>query len=151
MIRTRCLNLIHIDDAARAVAAALAAVAPDAVYLVSDDRPVTRREYYSRVAKLLGSPAPRFAPSEAGGSNDARDATNKRVANQRMKARLGVDLIYPDITTGLPAALAQIAVVIRIDGQKSGPIPACAINRWAPARRSSASGPSRCALSGSAP
>jgi nucleoside-diphosphate-sugar epimerase len=102
----KILNLIHIDDAAQAVVAALAAASPDPLYLVSDDRPVTRREYYSLVAKLLGSPAPQFAPSEAGGSNEARDATSKRVANQRMKARLGLELIYPDITTGLPAALS---------------------------------------------
>src|SRR5262249_8342169 len=101
----KILNLIHIDDAAQTVVAALRAVAPDDVYLVSDDRPVTRREYYSLAANLLGSPAPRFAPSEGTGANEARDATSKRVANHRMKARLGVELIYPDITTGLPAAL----------------------------------------------
>jgi nucleoside-diphosphate-sugar epimerase len=101
------LNLIHIDDAAQAVVAALEVGAPDDVYLVSDDRPVTRREYYSLAAQLLGSPAPRFAPPEAGSSNEARDATSKRVANQRMKARLGLKLIYPDIATGLPAALSE--------------------------------------------
>jgi nucleoside-diphosphate-sugar epimerase len=102
----KMLNLIHIDDAAQAVVAALTAVAPGPLYLVSDDRPVTRREYYSLVARLLGAPAPRFVPSEAGGPNEARDATSKRVANQWMKARLGLELIYPDIATGLPAALS---------------------------------------------
>jgi nucleoside-diphosphate-sugar epimerase len=102
----KLLNLVHIDDAARAVVAVLAVAAPDPVYLVSDDRPVTRREYYSLVAKLLGSPTPRFVPSEAGGASAGRDATSKRVANHRMKARLGLELIYPDITTGLPAALS---------------------------------------------
>jgi nucleoside-diphosphate-sugar epimerase len=101
----KLLNLVHIDDAARAVVTALAFVEPDAVYLISDDRPVTRREYYSLAAELLGSPAPRFEPLGAGGSNEGRDATSKRVANHRMKARLGLELIYPDITTGLPAAL----------------------------------------------
>jgi nucleoside-diphosphate-sugar epimerase len=103
----KMLNLIHIDDAAQAVVAALTAIVPDDVYLISDDRPVTRREYYSLAAQLLGSPAPRFAPPEGGSSNEARDATSKRVANQRMKARLGLKLIYPDIATGLPAALSE--------------------------------------------
>jgi nucleoside-diphosphate-sugar epimerase len=102
----KMLNLIHIDDAAQAVVAALAVVAPGPVVLIGDDRPVARREYYSQVAKLLGSPAPRFVPSEAGSSNEARDATSKRVANHRMKARLGLELIYPDIASGLPAALS---------------------------------------------
>ena len=55
------LNLIHIDDAAQAAsAAALEAARPEPIYLVSDDRPVTRREYYTRMATLLGAPEPRF-------------------------------------------------------------------------------------------
>jgi nucleoside-diphosphate-sugar epimerase len=101
----KLLNLIHIDDAARAVMAALAVDSLDPIYLVSDDRPVTRREYYSLTATLLGAPAPRFVPPETGSLEEGRDATNKRVANHRIKARLGIELIYPDISTGLPAAL----------------------------------------------
>jgi hypothetical protein len=42
-----------------------------------------------------------------GSVESARDATNKRVATARMKRRLGVMLLYPDITTGLPAALLK--------------------------------------------
>ena len=58
----KLLNLIHIDDAASAAVAALSIPAPDPIYLVSDDRPVTRREYYSLIAKLLDAPPPRFVP-----------------------------------------------------------------------------------------
>jgi nucleoside-diphosphate-sugar epimerase len=101
----KLLNLIHIDDAARTVVSTLAADSRDRIYLVSDDRPVTRHEYYGLTASLLGAPAPRFAPPEAGSLEEGRDATNKRVANHRMKAGLGIELIYPDISTGLPAAL----------------------------------------------
>jgi nucleoside-diphosphate-sugar epimerase len=102
---SKLLNLVHIDDAAGAAAAALRAAAPDPIYLVSDDRPVTRREYYSLIAKLLDAPSPRFVPPGSGNPDVGRDATSKRVANQRMKAGLGVELIYPDISNGLPAAL----------------------------------------------
>jgi nucleoside-diphosphate-sugar epimerase len=102
----KLLNLIHIDDAAQAAVAALAAPDVAPVYLASDDRPVTRRDYYARVAALVGAPAPRFVPPQPGSAVDARDATSKRIANGRMKTGLGVDLFYPDIMTGLPAALS---------------------------------------------
>lgn len=104
---SKLLNLIHIDDAARAAVAALAIPKPDAMYLVSDDRPVTRLEYYSMVASLLGAPEPRFVVPEAGSLDMGRDATSKRIANHRTKTGLGLELAYPDITTGLPAALGD--------------------------------------------
>jgi nucleoside-diphosphate-sugar epimerase len=99
------LNLIHIDDAAQAAAAALGAVRPESLYVVTDDRPVTRDEYYTRMAELLGTPAPRFALVAADTPEAARDATNKRLSNRHIKSGLGLSLFYPDITTGLPAAL----------------------------------------------
>jgi nucleoside-diphosphate-sugar epimerase len=105
----RYLNLIHIDDAVRAAAAALDSTDLESVYLVADDRPVTRREYYSLAAGILGLPEPRFSCVDLEGAQADRDATNKRIANHRMKRGLGVNLQYPDITSGLPAALASSA------------------------------------------
>jgi nucleoside-diphosphate-sugar epimerase len=102
---SKFLNLIHIDDAAQAAAVALTTARPHRVYVVSDDRPVTREEYYSRMASILGAPTPRYAPAELASSESARDATNKRVCNRRMKLGLVPNLQYPDITTGLVAAL----------------------------------------------
>jgi nucleoside-diphosphate-sugar epimerase len=99
------LNLVHIDDAAAAAAAALDAGAPGPIYLVADDRPVTRHEYYKAAAAVLGAPEPRFETPRPGSPEAARDATSKRVVNRRMKQDLGVVLGYPDITTGLVAAL----------------------------------------------
>jgi nucleoside-diphosphate-sugar epimerase len=101
------LNLVHIEDAAQASAAALGATEPASIYLVADDRPVTRREYYSLAARILGAPEPRFEPPDPGRRETARDATNKRVSNDRMKRGLGIALLYPDIRTGLPAALGK--------------------------------------------
>jgi nucleoside-diphosphate-sugar epimerase len=99
------LNLIHIDDAAEAAVAALQAILPEPLYLIGDDRPVTRGEYYTLMATLLGAPEPRFNPTQPGTVEEARDATNKRVANERMKRGLGIALHYPDISVGLPPAL----------------------------------------------
>lgn len=101
----RFLNLVHIDDAAAAAAAVLDCENPAPVYLVADDRPVTRREYYATAARVIGAPEPRFEPPRPGSVESTRDATNKRVDNRRLKADLGVVLRYPDITTGLVAAL----------------------------------------------
>jgi nucleoside-diphosphate-sugar epimerase len=103
----KVLNLVHIDDAAQAVAAALARGAPGSVYLVCDDRPVERREYYQLAAALLGAPSPRFELPEPGSRKAGRDDSNKRISNRRLRSELGVTLAYPDITTGLPASLAD--------------------------------------------
>ncbi len=97
------LNLIHIDDAVQAASAALATEQAEPIYVVGDNRPVTRQEYYTRMATLLDAPAPRFEPPTPGSPEAARDATNKRIANHRIKSGLGVALVYPDITTGLRA------------------------------------------------
>jgi nucleoside-diphosphate-sugar epimerase len=101
---SKYLNLIHIDDAAAAAVAALERGSPGRVYLATDDRPVTREEYYTRAAACLGAPAPRFVSPEKGG-RAGLSVANKQVSNRRLKDELGVVLAYPDITTGLPAAL----------------------------------------------
>ncbi len=102
---SKLFNLIHIEDAAGAAMAALSVPSPDRLFLVADNRPVTRLEYYSLLATLLSAPAPRFTPPPPGSPDESRDSTSKRVANVRMKLRLLPSLNYPDITIGLPAAL----------------------------------------------
>jgi nucleoside-diphosphate-sugar epimerase len=115
----RFLNLIHIDDAVTASFAALFANHVEPLYLVCDDRPVRRREYYGLAAKLLGAPEPRFEKPVAGSAEDSRDASNKRVSNSLMKSELGVLLAYPDIATGLARALGVEAAELS-DGSISG-------------------------------
>jgi nucleoside-diphosphate-sugar epimerase len=98
------LNLVHIDDAASAAVVALQARDSGPLYLVSDDRPAKRREFYGTLAQLLGAPTPRFEPtSEAG---PVRRDSSKQISNRLLKLDLGFTLSYPDITIGLPAALA---------------------------------------------
>jgi nucleoside-diphosphate-sugar epimerase len=99
------LNMIHIDDAAQAASSALAARKAESLYVVCDDRPVTREEYYTQMARLLGTPDPRFLPPAPGSPDSTRDASNKRVLNKKIKRELGLTLSYPDITTGLAASL----------------------------------------------
>jgi nucleoside-diphosphate-sugar epimerase len=106
----RFVNLIHIDDAAEAAIAALDLGAAGRLYLACDDRPVERGEYAAAVADCLGAPPPRFQAPEPGSPEARREESNKRIANRRMKAELGVALAYPDITTGIPAALRAEAI-----------------------------------------
>ncbi len=101
---TKYLNLIHIEDAARVAVAALDRGQADQIYLASDDRPIQRGEYYQLAAELVGAPAPRFEPLPVR-SEATRAEANRKIKNQRMKVDLGVSLKYPDIQTGLPAAL----------------------------------------------
>ena len=101
------LNLVHVDDAARVAVAALDQGRAGALYLVSDDRPAPRREFYTLAAGALNASAPRFQPPQPGSPKAGREESNKRVSNARMHADLGVTLAYPDITSGVPAALAN--------------------------------------------
>ncbi len=95
------LNLIHVDDAAQVVDAAMNAEQPGPVYLVADDLPVTRQEYYSRLAELVGAPPPMFDESQA--AKRGSGGINKRCSNARMTSELGVRLNYPTFIAGLEA------------------------------------------------
>jgi putative transcription antitermination factor YqgF len=95
------LNLVHLDDAAAVVEAVADAAAPRRLYVVSDGRPVRRREWYGRLAELAGGPPPAWdlsAPRSRGG--------DKRVDPAAMLADLGLRLAYPDALAALPALVA---------------------------------------------
>ena len=98
----RFLNMIHVDDAARAAVGLLDESEQGGLYLASDDRPLTRREFYAITAQALGAPEPRFEPPAPGG-----DETNKRVSCKKLRRALRLKWRYPDVTTGLPAAVAE--------------------------------------------
>lgn len=104
------LNLIHVDDAAAAVVAADCCELPGNgphVFCVTDGHAVPRREYYDEVARLLGTPPPRFVDPDPASPRAARAASNRRVRNERMLAKLQVPLTYPDYRGGLAAILAR--------------------------------------------
>lgn len=95
------LNLIHVEDGARAVVAASELAEPGATYNVADDQPVTRREFYSEMATLLEAPAPTFQAK--------KEPTNRRISNRRMRSELGVELRYPNFHIGLRQAIGNRA------------------------------------------
>ncbi len=103
----RWLNLIHIEDAAAIAVAALTHTGPGLkpLYVAADDRPATAREYYGLLATHLGSAPPTFERAEIADEH----GRNKRASNRLAKIDLGLELRYPDISTGVPAALASTA------------------------------------------
>src|SRR5262249_47987951 len=93
------LNLIHVEDGARAVIAASERARPGLVCNICDDRPVRRREFYTRLAQVLGAAAPRFVPPAE--PLAAGERVNRRISNERMHRELGVELRYPSFEEGL--------------------------------------------------
>ncbi len=99
------LNLIYVDDAAQSVLACEKRGETGETYLICDDRPIRRREYYDKLAALAGAPQPVYAPALSGEIHG--DGLNKRCSNRKMHERLHVVLQYPDIDVGLPHAVGN--------------------------------------------
>ena len=99
------LNLIHVEDGAAAVIAAVEQAQAGRVYNVCDDQPVRRRDFYTRMAEVLGAPSPWFPPEVEGKGGDA---VNRRIVNRRMHTELGVTLRYSSYREGLSASIEDV-------------------------------------------
>ena len=97
------LNVIHVDDAASAVLAAERHPELGRTFLVCDDRPTLRREYYGKLAELVDAPAPTF--DEVVPDDPAQGGRNKRCLNRRLRGELGLTLQFPTMEVGLPHAV----------------------------------------------
>lgn len=98
------LNLIHVDDAAKLIAAGCDCLAPPAVYNVADGCPVSRRRFYERLAVLMKLPAPQFAlpaENEASGRRAGARLGTKRVVAEKILRELGIALEYPNYEDAL--------------------------------------------------
>ncbi len=93
------LNLIHVEDAAAAAIIASEHGQLGGTYLVSDDRPIHRYEYYRTLAELVGAPEPLF--SEITADSPERLKLNKRCSNKKLREQLGVKLRFPTFIEGL--------------------------------------------------
>jgi nucleoside-diphosphate-sugar epimerase len=107
---------IHRDDIAAGVLAAMAhPPAGTRVLNFSDDVPAESAAVLAEAAALLGVAAPPevgFAEAWAGMSPMGRSfwAENRRVANEKTKAALGLSWRYPGYREGLRAILAAEAI-----------------------------------------
>lgn len=119
------LNLIHVDDAAAASLAAISLMqnqttpqsdraTPQSestvcrpMYVVSDDHPVVRREFYNEIARQTHSPEPTFIDPASDSGVRFRSETDKRVWNRRLKRDLLPKLAYPTYREGLRDVLSS--------------------------------------------
>ncbi|MDX1764559.1 MAG: SDR family oxidoreductase [bacterium] len=101
-------NRIHADDLARVCVAASRQGGSGRVYNVSDGQPSTMTDYFYRVADFLGLPKPPAISMEAARERLSPGMLSylmesRRLDNRRMREELGIQLVYPDLETGLRA------------------------------------------------
>lgn len=95
------LNVVHIEDAARAMLATATAPSPLRYALISDGLPLLRRDYYGALARCSGAPLPRF------GGAAGRRAGSRRCDAHASWAALALKPRWPDSRLALAALLAQ--------------------------------------------
>ena len=95
------LNLIHVTDGVNAVFAAERQARSGETYLIADDEPVPRRDFYSLLAELLKAPPAAFDP------RPEPSAANRRVSNRKARAELGWAPSFPTYREGLPEAVRE--------------------------------------------
>ncbi|MCU1543716.1 MAG: hypothetical protein JWM50_1581 [Microbacteriaceae bacterium] len=107
------LPFVHVDDAAAATVAALAAT-PGSVYNVVDDTPASWREVHEARARAFELPDPARVPSwlirrAAPFGAHLLTETSMRVSNARARADLGWAPAYPSYIEGIADAVADAA------------------------------------------
>ncbi len=103
------VSSVSHDDAAAAALAALDL--PPGVYNVSDDEPVTRREYFDTLAAALGVPRPRFAPAwtfRLLGSTGQLLGRSERISSRKLREASGWAPRYASVRDGWPVVVGQI-------------------------------------------
>ncbi|QDT03715.1 NAD dependent epimerase/dehydratase family protein [Rubripirellula lacrimiformis] len=104
------LNLIHVTDGARAVVQNWdrhsGGLDRRRMYLISDDQPMHRSDFYRQIARQVGAAEPSFSTSPPAGASDRmRSDSDKRIWNRRMKSDLVSRLAFPTYREGLAAVL----------------------------------------------
>ena len=108
--QNQLFSRIHGADIAQVVVASIAQPNPVAVYNVCDDMAAPPEDVIAYAAELLGKPIP---PDEEFSTADmtpmARSfySESKKVRNDKIKAELGVQLLYPNYKVGLQALLEE--------------------------------------------
>jgi len=103
----RILNMIHRDDVAGAIIAALKSGRPGEVYNAVDDEPVTQLGFFQWLSGPLGKELPPYAPEDAEVVR-RRGVTNKKVSNRRLRMELGCRLKYPTFRQGYSAEILRL-------------------------------------------
>ena len=103
----RLLNMIHRDDVAGAIIAALKSGRPGEVYNVVDDEPVSQLTFFQWLSGPLGKELPPSVPEDPDAVRK-RGVTNKKVSNRRLKMELGYQFKYPTFRQGYTAEILRL-------------------------------------------
>ena len=103
----RWLNMIHRDDVAGAIVAALEHGKPGEVYNLSDNEPVTELDFFAWLSQQLERELPPVVPeTELAGRK--RGVTSKRVSNCKLREDLGYRLRYPTFREGYGSEIQRL-------------------------------------------
>jgi nucleoside-diphosphate-sugar epimerase len=101
---SRFLNMIHREDVAGCIMAALQRGRPGEIYNAVDNEPVTQLHFFQWLARTLGKDLPPAAPKDL---PHRRGVTNKQVSNAKLRAELKYEFQYPDFRAGYAAEIAR--------------------------------------------
>ena len=101
------LNLIHVEDAARIIVEIERCRSASHRYIVSDNQPVLRTDYYAEVARILNAPRPQFDTPDPQSPAGLRATTDKRVSARKLIGELKYRFLYPSFREGLRQILGD--------------------------------------------
>jgi nucleoside-diphosphate-sugar epimerase len=104
------ISRIHVEDLAEGLVATWLHGRDGEVYLLCDNEPMTAQDYALLTAQLLSLPLPPTVDRddirhELNSDAFERRISARRCSNRRMREELGVELRYPTVKEGVPAAL----------------------------------------------
>lgn len=105
-------DVVHVDDVVSAILLLLKKGQPGEIYHVADDTPVTMKDFFMYVARLLGKKKVGHAPLWLARIIAGRDPIlsairSARSSNARLK-KLGWSPKYPEYRAGLEAVFAKL-------------------------------------------
>ncbi len=103
----RLVNMIHRDDLAACILAALKSGRPGEVYNAVDDEPVAQIHFFRWLSETLGKNMPPFVREDESAPRK-RALTNKKVSNRKLRMELGCPLRYPTFRQGYTAEIQRL-------------------------------------------
>jgi nucleoside-diphosphate-sugar epimerase len=103
----RIINMVHREDVVGCVQTALEQGRVGEIYNVTDDEPVTDKEFFEWLSVRLGRPMPPSVSLEEI-SRRKRGLTNKRVCNRKLKSEFGYKYKYPTFRDGYTEEIKRL-------------------------------------------